>query len=268
LFGTDSVFLDHDDIQPGSDFARTIEDQIAACDVLLVLIGKEWATSQVDGRRRLDDPSDYVRLEISMALARKMRVIPLLLNNAPMPAESELPDGIQNLSRHQAIPLSEARWDYDMGQLEHALTGGRRRWKIQRNVIVAVVAILLAVVAARWWFGTNEPQTLTGQWTANVEYDFGTSRPETFKLEQWGDQIQGTVSFLGVDRAIVDGKIDRDTISIVTSTTELSGDETRQITHRYDGLIGEQEIRFTMQTAGSISYHPPIKFTARRAVNP
>ena len=71
-FGTDSVFIDIDDIKPGIDYVSTIEEKIADCDVMLALIGKRWLDSQdASGRRRLDDPADFVRVEIERALARR-----------------------------------------------------------------------------------------------------------------------------------------------------------------------------------------------------
>jgi hypothetical protein len=79
-FGRGQVFKDIDSIRLGDDFVEVITRAVGSCDVLLALIGEEWLTvSDQDGRRRLDDPDDFVRLEIEAALARNVRVIPILV---------------------------------------------------------------------------------------------------------------------------------------------------------------------------------------------
>jgi hypothetical protein len=138
LYGTDSVFMDVDDIGPGADFVRFIEDRIASCDVLLVLIGNQWLTlKNSNGQRRIDDPADFVRIEVSRALARNVRTIPLLLNNARMPEEKDLPADLKALCRRQAMELSEERWEYDFGKLAEVLQGGPRKRASRRRMIAA-----------------------------------------------------------------------------------------------------------------------------------
>jgi hypothetical protein len=65
VLGGRSVFMDLDDIQPGANFVNAIEEQVGACDVMLVLIGKRWLARDAAGRRRIDDPDDFVRIEIA-----------------------------------------------------------------------------------------------------------------------------------------------------------------------------------------------------------
>jgi hypothetical protein len=266
VYGTDSVFMDMDDIDPGADFVRAIEDQISACDVLLVLIGNQWLTVQNAGKRRIDDPNDFVHVEISRALARDIRIIPVLLNNARMPAERDLPDAIKNLCRHQAIPLSEERWDYDFGKLVEALSARSGIWGSRRKIIALLAGgAAFAVIPAGWWATRSEPPVVSGRWTAEVKYDFGVSRVEVFSFQQTAERIRGTASFLGVDRAIVDGQIEDDMLQFVTRTAEVAGDENRETTHEYNGKIDGDSIEFVMQTIGGFSDHPPVAFTARRA---
>ena len=72
-FGSDNVFMDIDTIKPGEDFAAIIYEYIQSCDALIALIGRQWLTSVDDeGRRRLDNPQDFVRLEIAAAIRRKL----------------------------------------------------------------------------------------------------------------------------------------------------------------------------------------------------
>jgi len=79
-FGRDHVFMDIDTIEPGLDFVEVIEQAVGSCDALLALIGRQWLTlTDDDGQRRLDNPEDFVRLEIAAALVRNIRVIPVLV---------------------------------------------------------------------------------------------------------------------------------------------------------------------------------------------
>jgi hypothetical protein len=117
-YGGRQVFKDVDSIELGDDFVEVITRAVGFCDVLLALIGDEWLTiTDEEGRRRLDDPDDFVRLEIEAALARKVRIIPILVDGARMPAAKELPDSLAGLSRRQALELSPARFDFDTGRL-------------------------------------------------------------------------------------------------------------------------------------------------------
>ena len=82
-FGEDSVFMDVPDISPGLDFRQAIDDNVASCGVLLAVIGPQWVTAtDRSGKRRIDDDSDFVRLEAASALARKIPVIPVLVYGA------------------------------------------------------------------------------------------------------------------------------------------------------------------------------------------
>jgi len=116
------VFKDVDSIQLGDDFVEVITTAVASCDVLLALIGNEWLTiTDEHGRRRLDNPDDFVRLEIEAALTRRVLVIPILVDGARMPRADELPDSLAKLVRRQALELSPARFDFDIGRLFRVL---------------------------------------------------------------------------------------------------------------------------------------------------
>src|SRR5690242_323377 len=103
-FGGDRIFMDLNSIAAGDDFAEVITRSVASCRVLIALIGKGW-TGAVDaaGRRRLDDPADFVRLEIETALRHGIRVIPLLIGGATMPAPAELPASLAPIAHRQAL---------------------------------------------------------------------------------------------------------------------------------------------------------------------
>ena len=97
-FGADRVFMDVDDIPPGTDFAAHIGAKIGACDALLAVIGKQWLTARNSGGQlRLGDLNDLVSREIALALQRRILVIPVLVEGASMPKADELPRGFRTL---------------------------------------------------------------------------------------------------------------------------------------------------------------------------
>ena len=116
------VFMDVGDIEPGVDFTDAIAQAVERTDVMLALIGPGWTTAVTsEGRRRLDDPDDYVVAEIGEALERDVRVIPVLLENASMPIANDLPDRIRGLARRNAIELSTVSWRSDVDALVDVL---------------------------------------------------------------------------------------------------------------------------------------------------
>jgi TIR domain len=115
-FGKDRVFMDIDTISPGDDFVEAIEHTFSSCAAFLVLIGKSWATvTDKQGRRRLDNPNDFVRMEVARGLATGVRVIPLLLDDAEMPDPEVLPEDLKKLAFRQALAMSRGqRFQNDM----------------------------------------------------------------------------------------------------------------------------------------------------------
>jgi TIR domain len=121
-FGGGQIFKDVDSIELGDDFIEEINTAVGSCDVLLALIGEQWLTiTDEEGRRRLDDPKDFVRLEVEAALDRKVRVIPILIDGATMPRAEELPPSLARLVRRQALDLSPSRFEFDTSRLIHVL---------------------------------------------------------------------------------------------------------------------------------------------------
>jgi hypothetical protein len=121
-FGRDRVFRDIDSIRPGADFTEVVEKAVSEAGVVLALIGSNWLDAKNEaGGRRLDDPDDFVRLEIESALKHGIVVVPVLVEGAKVPSERELPPSISRLARSQAIALSDERWEYDLNRLVRAL---------------------------------------------------------------------------------------------------------------------------------------------------
>jgi TIR domain len=121
-YGNDAVFMDVAGIAPGLDFRKAIDDNVAGCGVFLAIIGSQWATiTGTDGRRRLDDDNDFVRLEIASALARNIAVIPVLVHDAHMPHPEQLPDNIKDFAYRNSVEIFHARWNSDVQLLIEAL---------------------------------------------------------------------------------------------------------------------------------------------------
>jgi TIR domain len=121
-FGEDQVFIDVDTMEPGVDFAEEIFRAVAACKVLVAIIGPAWLTATDErGGRRLDDPDDIVRLEIEAALARGVRVIPILVEGAVMPGRQDLPESLAGLARRNALLIRHESFRYDAGRLVTAI---------------------------------------------------------------------------------------------------------------------------------------------------
>jgi TIR domain len=118
------LFMDVDTIAPGIDFVDAIEQAVGACEVLIVVIGREWLTlKNAAGGRRIDEDGDFVRLELEHALARNIRVIPVLVQGAEPPRPEDLPPSLAKLARRNAIELSDARWGYDVDRLAQTIQG-------------------------------------------------------------------------------------------------------------------------------------------------
>ncbi len=121
-FGKNRVFMDVSAIEPGVDFMEAIDRAVASCAVLLVVIGRSWLEcANSAGKRRLDDPKDFIRLEVGTALRRTIRVIPVLVQGAEMPDEEALPEELKLLARRNAIEINDTHWDSDLNQLVETL---------------------------------------------------------------------------------------------------------------------------------------------------
>ena len=122
------LFMDIDTIPPGVDFTDYVRRAVGSCDVLLAFIGDRWLSLTDDGgRRRIDDPTDWVAEEIRVALGRGVPVIPVLIDGAEMPDPDVLPEGLRPLVHRQSLPLRHSSFSADLARLvagiEHVGTG-------------------------------------------------------------------------------------------------------------------------------------------------
>jgi formylglycine-generating enzyme required for sulfatase activity len=156
-FGRNNIFMDVDSLPPGVDFVKAIRNSVGSSDVLISVIGKRWLTSSdEDGKRRLDNPKDFVRLEIATALKRDMRVIPVLVEDASMPRAKDLPIDLKLLSNRNALEVRHASFGGDSERLITALERALEETKAERlepnpparpNAPVAAVTPRLPVIA-------------------------------------------------------------------------------------------------------------------------
>ena len=150
-FGDDLLFKDVDSIPLGTDFRRVIADAVSRCDVLLAIIGDKWlnATDDADNRR-IDDPSDFVHIEIRSALERDIPVIPVLVEGTNMPRDRDLPEPLRPLAFRNAISVrADPDFHNDMERLCRALSSVLKRApKLgRRRAAVVVVASIIAMLA-------------------------------------------------------------------------------------------------------------------------
>ena len=164
-FGPEHVFLDVDSIDVAADFEQVIGDWIVRCDVLVAVIGSTWlGVTDEAGKRRLQSPHDFVRLEIEAALDRGVPVVPVLVHGAEVPDPAELPASLSRLARFNALELTRGHWRADVDRLLGALEKlgkqkgrtvpkSRRRLALRPRVLgaggaLAVAAALIAVAVA------------------------------------------------------------------------------------------------------------------------
>ena len=167
LRGAD-VFMDIDAIPPGVRFDEYIAQAVGSCSVLLALIGPRWLTvTDKNGRRRLDDPADFTRLEIVTALRRNIPVIPALVGGARVPAAEDLPADLKLLVRRQSYELADHRWAADCRGLAQALSSMVRPKRRAGRHLLAGLGLLGLVILGG--YGVK-------LW---IDYEAGTQRTST-----------------------------------------------------------------------------------------
>jgi hypothetical protein len=157
-FGDKNIFMDVEHIPAGEDFVKHLRDQVSACQVLLALVGPHWLEIRdATGKRRIDHPEDFVRIEISSALNRDIRVIPVLVDGASMPKVDELPEDLRALSTRHAVELRNTQFHSDAERLVervHKIVGVRsRKWPLRIGAagVLALMLCLLAVGLELGW---------------------------------------------------------------------------------------------------------------------
>lgn len=161
-FGRDNLFMDVDNIPVGINFEEYLKSQVAACDVILSVIGPNWLNAKDEtDQRRLDKPDDFVAIEIAAALARNILVIPVLVDGTHMPKASELPGSLKPLALRNAIQVRNTNFGSDAEQLitklREALALGRPERTQNPGLTAHLVAAFLLNIgvflfALIWFF--------------------------------------------------------------------------------------------------------------------
>lgn len=162
VLGRDApVFYDIDSIRPGEDFADVITETLARVDVTLVMIGPQWTTlADAEGRRRLDDPGDLVRLEVEESLrSATTTVVPVLVDGAAMPSPDELPESIRSLAAIHAAELTPRGFANDTEMLVRRIRGQLNFERPTSKLLSAasVIVLLVAIALALALGGVGEP---------------------------------------------------------------------------------------------------------------
>jgi hypothetical protein len=299
-FGAERVFIDVDDIVAGEAFEQRLRTAVKGARVVLVLIGRRWRgerparLGQPDLPPRVFDENDFVRREVATALAAGVPVVPVLLDDTPMPGAADLPTDLQALPGRHALKLDHERFAVDVDQLVRSLQAwvplaaaapslahagpGRGSPVSARRGAAALVAGTAVLAAAAWWLAAGRPGVgdasaageararINGPWVAEVPYAWlPEPKRERFAFSGEGARVIGTASFLGVDRLVQDGRFEAgEGLQFVVETSEMAGSSLREVRHRYHGTLQADGIHFVMQTEGASQPHAPLRFVARR----
>lgn len=201
-FGRDLVFLDSESIGVGADWADQILGRLRSCRVVLAVVGPGWLDAlDPAGRRRIDNPADWIRRELATAYAAGLTVIPITSGGATVPVESALPPDIAVLSRNQGLPLRHREATPDLNRIADALVTldpalrvaaarrRRRRWSLR---LAAVAAVLLAVATGgAVWLANQPATTLEVQRGLPAQRSAGSACPQDFACLHPGPNLTG-----------------------------------------------------------------------------
>ncbi|MGI9021796.1 MAG: tetratricopeptide repeat protein [Acidimicrobiales bacterium] len=277
-FGAPRLFRDIDAIAPGANFVDAIQESVLGCGALLAIIGREWPDcTNPDGGRRLDDPEDFVRLEIASALEHGVAIIPVLVEGAHMPSSRDLPEPLTELAQLNALEISDSRFDYDVGRLIErldALVGApptapqgwrprlRRAMTPWRAIALAILVAAAVVGGALVLPGDGSPSVrpMTGDFNIAVA-GFGnldaqgqaTDSPDGLALAQSvHDQLSNALETLGDSGFDVQLRPPEETGVLKGSTREARADAAEATARR---------IRADVIVYGTLEASVPGRFT-------
>ena len=189
----------------GNDLKARLNNQVAACQAFLAVISPNWLGAKDEaGQHRLHNPDDFIAVEIAAALARKIHVVPVLVDGAHMPRASELPKSLKPLARSQAVEVHQNYFDEDVETLvetvREALSGGSVGQRSRRRpampwVVAAAGLLLVGWIGLHWmgisvwppWAGTKEagnPRALAEPEAQRKSEGTEQQRLATVKAEQ------------------------------------------------------------------------------------
>jgi hypothetical protein len=270
--GGDRVFMDVEDIRPGQDFVRAIDDTVAACDHLLVLIGPRWLETLA---RRPDAERDYVRHEVSAGLRAGITVIPVLVAGARMPDATQLPEDLQPLARRNAVEIRDDRFDDDVARLLAVLGGSagapaKPRFSLTHIGVAAAAVIVAALAIGIFLRQPSEPDgsggtlgtvptvgivaatpNIDGEWIAEMLNERKDAYRVGLTFKQAGNTVIGMVRYPTGEGAIRDGRIDGTAITF--STLHTPQFESSPALIQWVGTIEDNEIAVTASSDSGIA---------------
>jgi hypothetical protein len=232
-FGHARVFMDLQDIAPGQNFAQSIDDTIAACECVVVVIGPRW----LESLQKRAHGEDFVQHEIAAALRRAVTIIPVLVGGARMPSADQLPPAVAALSYRNALEVRDDRFDEDASRLVDAVsahvpvgsTGGGLLQSSRARVAAAVLAVAVLVGAVAAWralspAGTDAAATprsgvgaFDGDWIAVMQKE--GQQPFRIRLTfvTAGDTITGMVRYPTGEGPILEPQLIGDVLTFHTA---------------------------------------------------
>jgi TIR domain len=214
--GRDLVFMDVDAIPLGTNFSKALHEEVAKCGVLLAVIGPNWSDARDEhGNRRLDNPNDFVRIEIAAALQRSIPVIPVLLEGARIPKGDELPEDLKELALRNGMEIRHASFQDDMNRLIRGLkqdgvdltNGDTSEFPTKTHAAQSD----LKVTHGLWeflrdkdnqqvlgWLGGGLVVAVTGLWAAFVYFSPPGKSPEAKSLEPTPASIQANCGAIAI----------------------------------------------------------------------
>lgn len=161
-FGDHRVFRDVGGITPGEDFTEKIEETMEKAGALIVLIGPDWLASGDGGQPRLHESGDHLAGEIRAALQKKSVIVPVLVEGASMPREEDLPDDLTELSRRNAVSISDAGWTDDTIRLAKVLamdisgSVAERKLRLLKRAVISLLVFSMIVTLGLIFFDVND----------------------------------------------------------------------------------------------------------------
>ena len=261
-FGSDSVFMDVQDISPGQNFATSIEQTLAKCTHLLAVVGPRWLEIL---KARAEAGEDLVRHEIAVGVKQGLTVIPVLVGGARMPATGELPGELAAFGRCQAVEIRDERFDDDCADMVAFLGGGTQPTGggLSRRAMAVGVAVLAVVGAAAFYFSRPSPApeptqpapapfSLSGDWIGQFQKPGQPPYRIRIRLAQTGRWLAGSVIYPTGEGPIVESRIEEDgTFTFATSHTPQFASEPATI--RFQGQVVDGRLQLVSTDEGGMA---------------
>lgn len=259
-FGHARVFMDLQDIAPGQNFAQSIDETIASCECVVVVIGPRWLESL---QKRAHGAEDFVQHEIVAAIRRAVTIIPVLVGGARMPSAEQLPPALSALSYRNALEVRDERFDDDAARLADAIgahTGageadpsGMPRSRAAAAAVLVLVGLAGAVVAWRAWPSSTETQATVapassarafdGDWIAEMRKEGQPPFRIRLTFAVAGDAIAGMVRYPTGEGPILDARLAGNVLTFHTS--HIPQFESTPAIIRFQAEAAADEIRLT-----------------------